>query len=171
MYAVSIANIQSMSEHFPELRNPFNGIMERYDVVRYVRHCLSIPFIYAIIVPAVLMDAVVTLYNRVAFPLYGVPVVDRSAYVAFDRRNLRYLGPVQRMNCWYCSYLNGLFPYFTEVGARTERYWCPIKATRRPAAPHRLYDEFAEYGDPAEWLEKNYGTGTVSDTCVPGHHD
>ena len=127
----------------------------------YVRRCLSIPFIYAIIVPAIFMDLVVSLYNRVAFPLYGMSPVRRSDYVVFERRYLRYLGPVQRLNCWYCSYLNGLLPYCTEVGARTERYWCPIKAARRPIAPHRFYDEFAAYGDRSEWERKNHGRGTV----------
>ncbi len=160
-----------MFENFREMENPLDDLLQKYDVVRFVRHCLSIPFIYAIIVPAVLLDMVVTLYNRVALPLYGIPVVDRSAYVAFERRNLRYLGLVQRANCWYCSYLNGLFAYFVEVGARTERYWCPIKASRRPLSPHRFYGEFAAYGDPEEWKEKNHGTESMCDACVPGHRD
>jgi len=124
-----------------------------------------------VLFPAVIMDVFVTLYNRVGFPLYGMPVVDRSAYVVFERRQLRYLGPVQRMNCWYCSYLNGLFAYFVEIGARTELYWCPIKSVSRPVAPHRLYDGFAEYGNPAQWEKKNHMTEAAGETCVPGHHD
>jgi len=140
-------------------------------VALYIRHCLSIPFIYALFFPAVLLDAFVSLYNVAAFPLYGLRPVRRSDYVVFERRYLRYLGPVQRMNCWYCSYLNGLFAYFVEVGARTERYWCPIRATRRPISPHRFYDEFAAYGDRAGWDGRNHGRETVTDVCVPGRRN
>ena len=157
-----------MSEYLEDLNASFEKAMQRYDVVQYIRHCLSIPFIYAVLVPAVLMDIFVSLYNQVAFPLYGVLVVDRSEYVVFDRRNLRYLGPVQRMNCWYCSYLNGLFAYFVEVGARTELYWCPIKSISRPVAPHRLYDRFAENGDTKAWKEKNHGIESSKTVCIPG---
>lgn len=153
------------------MENSFGEFLRKYDVVRYVKHCLSIPFIYAVFFPAVVMDVFVTLYNRAAFPLFGVPVVDRSTYVVFDRKHLRYLGPVQRLNCWYCSYLNGLFAFFVEVGARTELYWCPIKSVSRPVAPHRFYDGFATYGDPVQWAERNHGTETIGDTRVPGYHD
>ncbi|NTW30847.1 MAG: hypothetical protein HGA33_06200 [Candidatus Moranbacteria bacterium] len=156
-----------MLENFQEMKNPFNDFLREYDVVRYIKHCLSIPFIYAVFFPAVIMDVFVSLYNQVAFPLYGVPVVDRSKYVVFDRKHLRYLGLVQRLNCWYCSYLNGLFSYFVEVGARTELYWCPIKSVSRPVAPHRLYDGFAAYGDPAQWEKKNHSTEVTDATCVP----
>ncbi|MEI7749992.1 MAG: hypothetical protein WCJ25_03235 [Candidatus Moraniibacteriota bacterium] len=150
-----------MPENIQEMEGPFSDFMKNFDVVRYIKHCLSIPFIYAVLFPAVLMDVFVTLYNQVAFPLYGVPVVNRSDYVVFERRHLRYLGPVQRMNCWYCSYLNGLFAYFVEIGARTELYWCPIKSVSRPLAPHRLYDGFATYGDSQGWKEKNHTTKPV----------
>ncbi|NTW14567.1 MAG: hypothetical protein HGA31_06110 [Candidatus Moranbacteria bacterium] len=160
-----------MFESFPEIENPFSDIMQKYDVVQYIKHCLSIPFIYAVFFPAVLMDVFVTIYNQFGFPLYGVPVVDRSDYVVFDRRHLRYLGLVQRLNCWYCSYLNGLFAYFVEVGARTELYWCPIKSVSRPVAPHRFYDKFAAYGNPGEWEEKNHGSESVEKICIPGRRD
>lgn len=85
-----------MPENFQEMKNPFDDFLREYDVVWYVRRALSIPFIYAVFSPAVIMDAFVSLYNQVAFPLYGVAVVDRSKYVVFDRKHLRYLGPVQR---------------------------------------------------------------------------
>ncbi len=147
-----------MSENFWEMKNPFDDVLQKYTVIRFIRHCLSIPFIYGVLFPAVIMDVFVSLYNQVAFPLYGVPVVDRSEYVVFERRHLRYLGPVQRLNCWYCSYLNGLFAYFVEVGARTELYWCPIKSVSRPVAPHRLYKGFAAYGDAEAWAVKNHST-------------
>ena len=35
------------------------------------------------------------------------------------------------INCIYRSYANGLCSYVTEVAARTEQHWCPIKHARR----------------------------------------
>jgi hypothetical protein len=64
-----------------------------------------------------------------------------------DRRRLAYLNGIEKANCTFCSYANGLFAYVREVAARTEQYWCPIKHARRIAAPHRRYDAFFDYGD------------------------
>jgi hypothetical protein len=51
------------------------------------------------------------------------------------------------LNCIYCSYANGLFAYATEIGARTEQHWCPIKHVKRLDAPHSRYWQFLDYGD------------------------
>jgi hypothetical protein len=64
-----------------------------------------------------------------------------------DRRRLAYLNGIERVNCTYCSYANGLFAYVSEVAARTEQYWCPIRHARAIRAPHRRYHAFFEYGD------------------------
>ncbi|WP_295429936.1 hypothetical protein [uncultured Thiodictyon sp.] len=54
---------------------------------------------------------------------------------------------IERFNCFYCSYGNGLAGYFREIAARTEQYWCPIKNGRRIVASHSRYPRFFEYGD------------------------
>lgn len=106
------------------------------------------PVIYALIVPLVLLDIGISLYQALCFPVYGIPKVKRGDYFAFDRAHLAYLNSVQKFNCAYCSYANGLIGYVREIGGRTEQYWCPIKHARRVMGAHEQYAEFADFGDP-----------------------
>ncbi len=108
---------------------------------------LSAPIIYAGWIPFLLMDAFVSFYQAICFPVYGIPKVRRSDYVIMDRGMLPYLNLIERFNCLYCSYGNGVAAYTREVAARTEQYWCPIKHARRWSARHERYHEFFEYGD------------------------
>jgi hypothetical protein len=111
------------------------------------RHLLSAPVIYSMIVPLLLLDLCVTLYQAVCFPLYRIPKLKRSDYFAFDREHLAYLNLLEKFNCAYCSYGNGLMAYVREIVARTEQYWCPIKHARRILGSHGRYPAFADYGD------------------------
>ncbi len=108
---------------------------------------LTAPIIYAGIVPFVLLDLFVTLYQLVCFPAYGIARVRRSDYLIFDRHHLAYLNAVEKLNCAYCSYGNGVIAYAREIAARTEQYWCPIKHARRAIGAHDLYRKFSDYGD------------------------
>ena len=126
----------------------------KYAFPKDVRHALSLPFIYMMIFPAVILDIFLTIYHAVAFPLYKIPKVKRSDYIIYDRKFLDYLNVIQKVHCLYCSYVNGLFAYAVEIAARTERYWCPIKAASKMNTPHTWYKDFADYGNPQEWNEK-----------------
>ncbi|MFA6105380.1 MAG: hypothetical protein WC725_02150 [Patescibacteria group bacterium] len=126
----------------------------RYAIPQDIRHLLSLPFIYVMIFPLLILDFFLTIYNLVALPLYRIPRVKRKDHFVFDRKFLDYLNLIQKVNCLYCSYGNGLFSYGSEIAARTERYWCPIKAARRPPQSHNWYKDFADYGNPEEWKEK-----------------
>uniref|UniRef100_A0A831XDU5 Uncharacterized protein n=1 Tax=Geobacter metallireducens TaxID=28232 RepID=A0A831XDU5_GEOME len=108
---------------------------------------LSAPIIYAGFIPFFLLDFFITTYQAVCFPIYGIPKVRRQDYLIFDREDLPYLNIIEKFNCFYCSYANGLAAYLREVAARTEQYWCPIKHARRMLAPHPRYSRFFEYGD------------------------
>jgi len=108
---------------------------------------LTAPFIYALIVPLLLLDLFVSVYQAVCFPVYGIGKVARGDYFAFDRHHLAYLNALEKLNCAYCSYANGLIAYVREIAARTEQYWCPIKHARRVAGLHPLYLQFDDYGD------------------------
>ena len=112
---------------------------------------LTSPFIYLNGVAFLLLDLIVTLYQSVCFPVYGIPRVRRSDYLIFDRGRLRYLNILERLNCDFCSYVNGMCAYVTEVAARTEQYWCPIKHARRTRAPHSRYPHFIAYGDAQQY--------------------
>lgn len=124
---------------------------------------LTAPIIYAGFLPFLLMDLFVTVYQTLCFPIYGIPRVRRSDYLVFDRGDLPYLNAVERFNCFYCSYGNGVAAYLREVAARTEQYWCPIKHARRIVASHERYPHFFEFGDAEayrqglERLRQRYG--------------
>src|SRR5690606_16864822 len=79
--------------------------------------------------------------------VYGIPRVRRRDYIVMDRGRLAYLNPYQKLNCLYCEYANGVVAYASEIAARTEWYWCPIKHSRQIPAPHAHYDKFMDYGD------------------------
>ena len=128
-------------------------------VVRYVltsdwRHLLTIPLIYPVLLPMVLLDGMVTLYQWVCFPLYNMPRVRRSDYFVYDRTHLAYLNIIEKINCAYCSYGNGLMAYAREVVGLTEQYWCPIKHARRVVHAHPHYHGFSDYGDAQSYREQ-----------------
>jgi len=108
---------------------------------------LTAPVIYALIIPVLLLDVFVAVYQTVCFPVYGIPRVRRTDYMAFDREHLAYLNVIEKLNCAYCAYANGVFAYVREVGSRTEEFWCPIKHARRVLGVHARYGNFVDYGD------------------------
>jgi hypothetical protein len=108
---------------------------------------LTAPVIYLLILPLVVLDLFVSLYQAVCFPVYGIPKVRRRDYIVFDRQQLGYLNGLQKLNCVYCSYANGLIAQVREVAARTEAFWCPIKHAQRIPDPHLRYHGFADFGD------------------------
>lgn len=108
---------------------------------------ITAPVIYSLIIPFVLLDIFVTAYHAICFPVYGIPKVRRSDHIRIDRHHLAYLNGLQKLNCVYCGYCNGLLSYVREIAGRTEAYWCPIKHAARVDGTHAHYDTFLEYGD------------------------
>ncbi len=108
---------------------------------------LTAPVIYSLIIPFVLLDAFIMIYQAVCFPIYGMPKVPRRDYFVFDRSRLAYLNAIEKLNCEYCAYANGLIAYVREVASRTEQYWCPIKHAQRTIGAHSRYAKFEDYGD------------------------
>lgn len=124
----------------------------RQSIPAYIREAhllnlLTAPVIYSLIVPFLVLDLWVTVYQLLCFPIYGVARVPRRRYFAIDRHKLAYLNGIEKVNCTFCSYANGVIGYVREVAARTEQYWCPIKHARAIPAPHTRYQHFADYGD------------------------
>jgi hypothetical protein len=114
---------------------------------------LTAPFIYVLIVPLVLLDLFVSLYQAVCFPVYGISKVPRGDHIVIDRQHLAYLNGLQKLNCIYCGYANGLIGWVREVASRTETFWCPIKHSRPVKGPHRRYHRFVEFGDHRAFRE------------------
>lgn len=112
-----------------------------------VRNLIAAPFIYAVFFPIAVLDVFVSMYQAICFRLWRIPLVRRSEYVIVDRHRLPYLNAIQKLNCAYCGYANGVMSYVSEVAARTEQYWCPIKHALSVKQPHGRYLSFIEYGD------------------------
>ena len=115
---------------------------------------MSVPFIWSCIIPAVFLDISISIYQFVCFKIYNIPEVKRSKYIIIDRRYLHHLNIIEKINCFYCEYFNGLIAYIQEIAARTEQYWCPIKHARRVAVMHSRYYKFLEYGECQDYQNK-----------------
>jgi len=119
-----------------------------------LRNIISSPFIYAMIIPIAFFDITISLYQHICFRLYGIRRVDCARYIVMDRHQLAYLNGIEKLNCLYCGYGNGVVAYTREVLARTEQYWCPIKHARKVVGSHRRYPKFADYGDAEHYQEQ-----------------
>ena len=117
-------------------------------------HILTAPVIYSVVFPLMLLDLFIFVYQQICFRVYGIPIVQRSDYLVIDRQHLGYLNIIEKVNCVYCGYGNGLVEYVREVIARTEQYWCPIKHARRTPSPHHRVEKFADYGDADAYRQK-----------------
>ena len=131
----------------------FRVHLARYLVNARFVTVLTAPVIYAVIVPFVFLDLSMTIYQAICFPAYGIPKVRRRDYIVFDRHKLAYLNALEKFNCVYCSYGNGMIAYVQEIASRTEAYWCPIKHARRIKTFLPRYAHFSDYGSAETYRE------------------
>ncbi len=136
-----------LAEEFLRQQKRYKIGLFRFLVRSNILDIITAPVIYIGWIPFLLMDLFVTVYQTVCFPVYRIPKVKRSDYLVFDREDLPYLNIIEKFNCFYCSYGNGVAAYTREVAARTEQYWCPIKHARRIKAAHERYPRFFDHGD------------------------
>jgi hypothetical protein len=115
---------------------------------------LTAPIIWFCLVPIALLDLVVTVYQATCFGIYGIPKVRRGDYILLDRHRLAYLNVLEKLNCEYCAYGNGVLAYAAEIAARTEQYWCPIKHALRVKSIHSRYRFFFDYGDAEHYRQQ-----------------
>ncbi len=117
-------------------------------------HLLSSPVIYAMVIPAILFDIILFIYQQVIFRIYKFKFIKRSDYIIFDHQYLGYLNPIEKLNCLYCSYFNGLMQYASAISARTELFFCPIKHAKKVAYEHDHYLKYFEYGEGNDYPSK-----------------
>jgi hypothetical protein len=133
-----------------EIRRIHRGL--RIGVWRYLRgaelrHIAVAPVIYAMVIPLALLDASFSVYQAICFTAWGIARVPRRQYVIIDRQRLGYLNAIEKLNCVYCGYANGVLAYVREIAGRTEQYWCPIRHATQIRGAHSRYKEFVAYGD------------------------
>jgi len=132
----------------------FKTSIPRFIAKARLEDLLAAPFIYVMILPLVLLDLFLWLYQVTVCRLYKIPRVRRGDFVVIDRHHLAYLNGIEKLNCAYCGYADGLFGYARQVAARAEQYWCPIKHASRVPSPHGRYPRFFEYGDARAYREQ-----------------
>ena len=125
-----------------------------------VLNFLSAPVIYALVLPLILLDLSLSLYQFICFPIYRIRKVARGDFIVFDRHHLAYLNAVEKLNCSYCSYANGVIAYGREIASRTEERWCPIKHAGRVRGVHHRYYRFDDYGDAESFRHRPDHDGT-----------
>jgi hypothetical protein len=129
------------------------GIL-RWIVADRPQNLITGPVIYSLAFPLLFLDFCVTLYQAVCFPIYRIAKVRRIDYIVIDRQHLQYLNAFERFHCTYCAYANGLLAYASEISARTEQYFCPIKHARRILGTPARYERFLAYGEAADYHAK-----------------
>jgi len=117
-------------------------------------HLFTSPIIYAMVIPAILLDIILFIYQQVVFRIYKFRLIKRSEYIIYDHQYLGYLNPIEKIHCIYCSYFNGLMQYASAIASRTEFYFCPIKHAKKVAYEHDYYAMYFEYGDGDEYQTK-----------------
>ena len=126
----------------------------RWLVTNRPQNLITGPIIYAMVIPMMMLDLCVSIYQLTCFPIYGIRKVKRSDYFVFDRYQLGYLNFIEKSHCIYCEYGNGLMAYVTEILARTEQYFCPIKHAHKILGTHARYKLFLNYGDAADYEKR-----------------
>ncbi len=142
--------VREVKTNRKELRKLKLGVwakLRRTNVWTTLTYIISMPFIYAMIVPGLLMHLCLEIYHQVCFRIYRIPRVNPKDYFVFDRAHLPQLNWLEKFNCFYCSYYNCLVSYLQEIVGRTERFWCPIKHAKRMENTHKHYGQFVEYAD------------------------
>lgn len=116
---------------------------------------LTAPFIYVLVVPIALLDLFVSVYQAVCFRAWGIARVNRGEYIALDRHRLAYLNGIQKLNCSYCAYANGVIAFVRDVAGRSEQFWCPVKHAIRVRGVHDRYRDFLDFGDADGFIKKS----------------
>lgn len=141
------------SREVQQLHRRYRVSSLRYLLDASLVNVITAPIIYSMIFPLVILDLCFTAYQHICFRAYGVPRVSRRDYLVNDRHKLAYLNTIEKVNCTYCGYGNGVIAYAREIISRTEQYWCPIRHAHRVPGAHVRYPRFFAYGDAEAYLQ------------------
>lgn len=141
-------------EEFHESQTHLRQTLLSYITQAPLLFIITAPIIYAGMIPALFLEVFLWLYQGINFRVYGIDPVSRKEYFVYDRAKLSYLNIIEKINCLYCLYFNGLMAYASEVAGRTEQFWCPIRHARKTLARHRNYSSFIPYGDAIRYRQE-----------------
>ncbi len=145
-YTIEKRKISFEREILKQHRKLRKGLLQFLRESGFISLLIS-PIVYAMIIPLSLADLFATIYQFVCFPVYRIAQVKRSQYVVIDRHKLSYLNLIEKINCVYCGYANGVIAYIREIASLSEQHFCPIKHALKVKKTHDRYLRFLEYGD------------------------
>ena len=129
----------------------------RWIITERPQNFITMPIIYGMSAPMLVLDLFLGFYQWSCFSVYGIRKVKRGDYLVLDHQHLAYLNFFEKGHCMYCSYAVGLMAYATEIIARTEQYFCPIKHARKILSAHTRYASFIAYGEAENYHAKLEG--------------
>ena len=167
-----VARAREMGRNWKAEQRAFRTSLFSYLASARLLSVLTAPLIYSLVLPLALLDLWATLYQQVCFRAYGIPRVRRADFIVVDRHVLPYLNAIEKLNCAYCGYGNGVIAYVREIASVTEQYWCPIKHATTGLGLHHRYPDFAPHGDAAAFREQLESLrDTLRDGSAPGTAD
>jgi len=152
-YKIESGRVQFEKSVLEKQRNEMKNLFTYFKEVPFL-HLFSAPLVYAMVLPAIILDGMLFIYQQVIFRIYKFKFVKRSDYIVYDRQYLKYLNSLEKLNCMYCSYFNGLMHYASEIAFKSEHYFCPIKHAKKTAYESSAYADFLTYGDEKDFQEK-----------------
>jgi hypothetical protein len=152
-YSVENGRVR-MSREVQALQRRYRVSALRYLLNANLVSLLTVPVIYSMLLPVLIVDMGFSLFQHTCLRAYGVPLVTRRRYMVNDRHKLAYLNSIEKVNCSYCGYANGVMAYAREIISRTESHWCPIRHARHVPDAHRRYPQFFPYGDAVSYRDK-----------------
>ncbi len=114
----------------------------------FVIEIISAMAIYSMIIPLFIFSIWTWIYQELYFTLQDIPKVSIKDYVKFDRWDLKKLNHIQKMNCVYCEYANGVVSWGKAVAHQTEIYSCAIKhrhLVRGQLEENEKYFKYSEF--------------------------
>lgn len=126
----------------------------RWIITERPQNFITMPIIYGMSIPMLFLDLFLAFYQWSCFSVYGIRKVKRGDYLVLDHQHLAYLNFFEKGHCMYCSYAVGLMAYATEIIARTEQYFCPIKHAHKIRNAHSRYANFIAYGEAENYHAK-----------------
>lgn len=131
----------------------------------WLRDLIAAPFIYGMVIPIALLDLSLGIYQHICFRAWRIPQVRRADYFQTVRYKLRDASLLDRLNCIYCEYANGVFAYAREVVGRTEQYWCPVRNAARKD-PHTCYADFVHPEEMTDFITSRAATrSSLCESC------
>ena len=152
-YSVDNGRVR-ISREVQELQRRYRISSLRYLLDANLLGMLTVPVIYSLLLPLLLVDMSLSLFQHTCFRACGVPLVTRRRYMVNDRHKLAYLNSIEKVKCTYCGYANGVMAYAREIISRTGQHWCPIRHARHVPDARKRYPRFFPCGDARSWHDR-----------------